>query len=713
MAQWMTVPYWRDIRPCNVFHREQEPAGEECRAPKNIHALVRGTVELPRGNCELRVCADDHYQLWTDGVYAGQGPAPAYPGRETYDTYPLEDGRKITIALHIYYQGLINRVWNSGDGRFGLWVSVCCDGRETASCDESWLCRLADAYSGGTVGYETQYLEDFDSRLWPEGWELPGCGREDWQNLIPANWMDSKPSPRLAKPLWEGVIPPASRLDIPGGILLDFGGEVAGNLAVSAKGPESAVVTLRFGEELEADGRVRFDMRCNCRYEEHWTLRDGVSILHQYDYKAFRYAELLFSPEVEILDCKSQARHYPMEDSLCALKCPEEELEDIFRICREAVRWCSQDGYLDCASREKGQYLGDAIVTARSQVWLTGSTELLRKCVRDFMASARISPGLMAVAPGSLMQEVADYSLMFPLLPLTDYEFTGDRKFLAECYPVIKSVIEAFGKYRRGDGLLENVSEQWNIVDWPENMRDGYDFPLTRPVVGEGCHNVINAIWYGANKMRERIEKILGLTSENRSEAIGEAFRGAFYRPGQLLFADSETSGHCSLQANLYAAWFGLLPKEAEDTYAALLLTPGRYCGALPMYYALDALGRMGKYEALYRLLTREDEHGWRNMLREGASCCFEAWGRDQKFNTSLCHPWASGPIPLIIEHLAGFRPDPEAEEGYRFEPKFLSRLQEFSLRLPWREGIIKIEKLPGLAPTMERTDRNAVSETE
>lgn len=713
MAQWMTVPSWRVVKPCNVLRREQEPAGEECKTPKNVHALVRGTVELPGGTCELRVCADDHYQLWIDGVYAGQGPAPAYPGRETYDSYPLEGGREITIALHIYYQGLINRVWNSGDGRFGLWASVCCDGRETACCDESWLCRLVDAYSGGTIGYDTQYLEDFDSRLWPESWERPGYGCEGWQHLIPSGWTDSKPSPRLTKPLWEGLIHPAVEWDIPGGVLLDFGGEIAGNLAVSAKGPEGAVVTLRFGEELDSSGRVRFDMRCNCRYEERWTLRDGLSVLHQYDYKAFRYAELLFGPEIEILDRKAQVRHYPMEDGLCTLKCSVGQLEDIFRICKNAVRWCSQDGYLDCASREKGQYLGDAIITARSQVWLTGSTELLRKCIRDFMASAQISPGLMAVAPGSLMQEIADYSLMFPLLPLTDYEFTGDRKFLAECYPVIKSVTEVFGKYRRGDGLLENVSEQWNLVDWPENMRDGYDFPLTRPIVGEGCHNVINALWYGANKMREKIETILGLPSENRSKAIGEAFCKVFYRPRQCLFADSEQSIHCSLHANLYAARFGLMPKEAEDAYEALLLTPGRYCGVFPMYFALDALGRMGKYQTLYRLLTREDEHGWRNMLREGATSCFEAWGKGQKFNTSLCHPWASGPISLIIEHLAGFHPDPEAEEGYRFEPNFLSELQEFSLRLPWGEGIIIIEKLSGLSPTLERTDRNAVSKTE
>ena len=128
-------------------------------------------------------------------------------------------------------------------------------------------------------------------------------------------------------------------------------------------------------------------------------------------------------------------RHYPMAEEACTLVCPRDELEDIFRVCKTAVRCGCQEGYLDCPSREKGQYLGDAIITARSQLWLTGSTELLRKCILDFVESLRISPGMMAVAPGSLMQEIADYSLQFPLLLLRHYEFTRDSGFLRSMLP--------------------------------------------------------------------------------------------------------------------------------------------------------------------------------------------------------------------------------------------------------------------------------------
>ena len=65
----------------------------------------------------------------------------------------------------------------------------------------------------------------------------------------------------------------------------------------------------------------------------------------------------------------------------------------------------------------------------------------------------------------------------------------------------------------------------------------------------------------------------------------------------------------------------------------------------------------MGKYHDAYSLIINESEHSWYNMVREGATTCFEAWGKDQKWNTSLCHPWASGPVSVIIEDILGLAP--------------------------------------------------------
>ena len=64
-------------------------------------------------------------------------------------------------------------------------------------------------------------------------------------------------------------------------------------------------------------------------------------------------------------------------------------------------------------------------------------------------------------------------------------------------------------------------------------------------------------------------------------------------------------------------------------------------------YFALAALIKCGEIEKAERLAT--DDGAWLNMLYEGATTTFEVWGKDQKWNTSLFHPWATAPL-IVFE---------------------------------------------------------------
>ncbi len=760
---WMTLPALAGRTPVTLFRTEGEPCPAPLDGiPQNLHLLARLWIEVPEGGGVLRLSADDYAHAWLDGRWLGQGPAPGRPGMAWYQEYPLPAGRRL-LAVHLYYQGLLNRVWQSGDGRCGVWAQLCPSrtagaagaatpdspdapgpsGGEARDLTEGWRYQRCRAYTGQPTGYDTQFTEQFDSRLWPEGWEQPGYDDAGWPTLCPAGWgraMRRQPT----APLWRGRADPVSRRAVPGGVQLDLGRERTGTLHAVVRGHAGQRLTLRYGEELDEAGRVLCPLRCGCDYEDGWTLAEGKNRLHAFDYKGFRYVELLAEPALTptetaalplaeaaaptlaeeaaptLTECWVWERHYPLPEDACTLRCETDELEQIFTLCKNAVRCGSQEGYLDCPTREKSQYLGDAVITARAQVWLTGKTDLLRKCIGDFAATAELAPGLLAVAPGALRQEVADYSLLFAALPLTDYAFTGDLAFLRSCWPVVCGVAERFAAYQRPDGLLETVTHAWNMVDWPEPSRDGYDFALTRPAVAPGCHNVINALWVGMLAMREQMARLLGLdpagagaaeTADGagtgtpaaplpRSEAAAAAFRRAFYRPEQRLFADSETSRHCSIHANAFAACFGLMrPEDAgmADAYEALLFAPGRYCGPYAATFALWGLARLGRFDAVYRYLTRTDPHGWRNMLREGATSCFEAFGKEQKWNTSLCHPWAAGALPVLVEALAGLRPDPAAPEGFVFAPRLPDALGGFALTVPFRGRRLRVEKpVPG-----------------
>lgn len=671
ILDWVTTKDFEDAVPLNMLHKEQDQTAvkiiEEQRSSLcNMHILFRASVSLqPKTEkVAFKISGDDYYKLYINGHYVSQGPAPSYPQNYYYNVPDIEkylvEGEN-SIAVHLYYQGLINRVWNSGDNRCALGTCLTVNEKDVPL---KWYYKVTEAFKGGTTGYETQFLEDFDSRKWDENWKTFADFSNAYDEAVPAKWADYRLSEQPTRPLDVYEVTPTHIYESDSNgkcrLFADFGREITGSLILRAEGRGGSVVTIRSGEELnnEALTSVKYEMRCNCTYEEKWTLREGGCTYENYDYKGFRYVELLFDETVEIKSVKALMRHYPFDEAYCKYEGHDEKLKAIFDLCKYTVKLGTQENYVDCPTREKSQYLGDAIITARAQAHLTGKTDMLRKCIDQFAQTSEVCEGLLAVAPGSFMQEIGDFSLLWSELLLTDYFFTKDKDFLRKFIPVAEGILGHFSQYENEDGLLDCVADKWNLVDWPENLRDGYDFALTRPVVGKGCHNVINALYIGAMGNLIKLRKLAGVEGDFEEAAKlkekTDLFNEYFLDSKTGLYRDSITSGHSSLHSNAYPLYFGIVPDANVDRICGFIEDKGLNCGVFLSYFVLKGLTQSGKGNIAYKLLTNEGEHGWMNMLREGATSAYEAWGREQKWNTSLCHPWACGPISIILEDFDG-----------------------------------------------------------
>lgn len=660
-GQWICDPRFATLVPRNVFHRENEPlTGDPHPAElENVHSLFRRTFSLAKqpGRYLLRISADDTMKLTVNGTRIGQGPTPGYPWAYHYNVFDvtdaLRDGENC-ILVHVYYQGLINRVWVSGDLRMGMIADlVAPDGTVLLTSDSTWEYAPIQNYTGTRkCGYDTQFLEDYDSRI-PAALFVPAAVR-----LHDDIEFDDVPTAPLQ--IYEKE--PVHTETLPGGgVFLDFGEEITGTLKIRATGASGAVLRILCGEETDDSAeKVRWKMRANCDYEDTWTLAGSMETWEMFDYKAFRYAALIPAnpaAPVSVDSVCAIVRHAPFDESACTLRTDDPILQAVFTLCKNGVKYGTQEVYVDCPSREKGQYAGDMTITSGAQLWLTGDVSMLEKAIREQARSARIDAGLMAVTPGSLMQEIADYSLQFPILLLRHYHFTHNRAFLAEMLPIAERMRQSFSQFAREDGLLDHVTSKWNLVDWPQNLRDGYDFPLDKPV-SPGVHNVINAFYIGCTMQIEEIRAILGIPGERRSPALIDAFHRVFFNQDTGLYVDAEGSTHSSLHANILPAFYGFIPAENECAVADFLLSRGLVCGVYMAYFLLRGLCRLGRHEEVYRLITSQGENSWYNMVREGGTTCFEAWGKEQKWNTSLCHPWASAPITVLIEDLLAVSPD-------------------------------------------------------
>lgn len=707
-AKWVMDKRFHGLIPVNVFRKEieEEKSTKHKAELKNYHMLVRKKFNIPKMGEEfiLNITGDDYYKLYINGRFVGQGPAPAYYFNYGYNCYDvkkyLREGENV-IAVHVYYQGLINRVWNSGDYRQGLIAQLSMDEEVILFTDETWKCRRALEFSGdATIGYETQFVENIDSRLEEKGWRELEYNDSEWENVFVNLSEDHKlvlqETPVLT--VYEKK-PKVVELIEEGHYFIDFGEEITGQFKAEAFGEAGEVITILCGEELleNSKNRVRYDMRCNCIYKELWTLSGRKDVLEFYDYKAFRYVEVI-SPKCVILpeSICAVVRHYPMKEESCVFHSSDKLLNSIWSICKNGVKYGAQEIFVDCPTREKGQYLGDATVTSRSHIYLSGDLRLTKKCLTDFALSTFICPGMMAVAPGSFMQEIADFSLQWPYQLLNYYMHSGDIEFLKEMYPVAEGILTYFKKYQREDGLLDYVVEKWNLVDWPENLRDNYDFPLTRPV-SPGCHNVINAFFCGAVKTLNEIRTILGIDFKDEFEGLKEAYVNAFYDKKKKLFKDSVTSNHTSLHSNMLPLFWGLVPEGGNQAIIQLIREKRLNCGVYNAYFLLKGLSNAGAYDLVYELLTSSEEHSWGNMVAEGATTCFEAWGKEQKWNTSLCHPWASAPISVLIEDIIGIKPLKPGWEELSFAPHIPQSLDYLYIEFETIKGKIKMEYKDGI----------------
>lgn len=105
-----------------------------------------------------------------------------------------------------------------------------------------------------------------------------------------------------------------------------------------------------------------------------------------------------------------------------------------------------------------------------------------------------------------------------------------------------------------------------------------------------------------------------------------------------LLFRDRVGSTHSSLPANVFAAFYGLLPDDACKRAVIALIREKRLAFALLFvpFPMLSFLLHEGEEALVHDLLT--DPTTWRNILAEGGTRTFEGWRKDATWNTSLFH---------------------------------------------------------------------------
>jgi len=183
-ARWIWYPSERTLQNTMVLFRRQLELREKARRAQGW------------------IAADSRYRLEVNGQRVQWGPAPCDPRwleADPMDLAQLLQAGANTLGVQVLYYGQGDGTWPLGKCGFLFWLEVEAAGgeKQLIVSDETWRAFLARAWKPGH--YKRWYLrslqEEFDARLYPEGWSAPFfTPDENWLPAMPLECPPNKPS---------------------------------------------------------------------------------------------------------------------------------------------------------------------------------------------------------------------------------------------------------------------------------------------------------------------------------------------------------------------------------------------------------------------------------------------------------------------------------------------------------------------------------------
>ncbi|MFF4659130.1 family 78 glycoside hydrolase catalytic domain [Streptomyces sp. NPDC001381] len=598
-------------------------------------------------------------KVWSNGTVAGyasvrSGTGTAYQAFDLTST--LRDGGANALAA---------LCWTTSEQRFlaQLEITYTDGSRTTVASGDHWKARrqagLLPAKGSAGSSYYTVPQEYWDLRREPVGWTAPGFDDGAWLTPLVRSAIAGL-VPAQIEPVRLHDVTPASVTRVADGRwLVDLGREIVGGLALEVTGAAGDTVEVRLGEELNADGTVRHQLRASNTYREVWTLRDGGQRFEHWGYRGFRWAELRTSLDLSAALVTGRAWRLDWNDTDASFRSSDPALNRVWELCRYSVEATRGDLYTDTPTRERGPYEGDALINQLSEYGVQRSYAL-----------ARWSNAYL-VRQGTWPTE---YRLICALSAWEDYLATGDDRRLAKDYDLLAAKnltthLDSRGLVRKAPGSTSQ--DLGDLVDWPAASRDGYVFT--------NVNTVVNAFQYAAFDALAECADALGRDDDAealraRADTLATAMRATLLDSTAGRFLDGEGTTHGAQHATAFPVALGVadaLDDEVRTRLGDTLAAGGMRTSVYGAQFLLDALFRLGRADAALALLTSTATNSWLHMLDElKATIVTEAWDPALKSNMTLSHAWASAPANAVARHVLGVRVTSPGAAGFLIRPR-------------------------------------------
>ncbi len=479
------------------------------------------------------------------------------------------------------------------------------------------------------------------------------------------------------------------------GILLDFGVELHGALrilsfhSVRNKSPQ---VRISLGESaLEALSHVGEKFACNDHSPRDMTVQIPELSDNEYMQTGFRFAYVeLLSENCEI-SLKSIVAVFIYRDIpyLGSFVCDDELINKIYDTAAYTVHLNMQNQLWDGIKRDRLVWIGDMhpeMLTIRT---IFGVQSIIEEGLQFIMEQT---------PKGQWMNGIPTYSMWWLIILYDWYQYTGNSDFMIRNLNYIKDLLNQLISLVKEDGsdCLPDY-----FLDWPtKNKSESID----------GVRSVFSlALFMGAN-----LSELLG---DNQCAKQCREKQRLLQRKKVKPCNAKQTIAMCMLAGSM----------DQEEGTQLLVEDGAQGLSTFMSYYILKSIAMGGQTKQALQIM--KEYYG--GMLKRGATTFWEDFHMDwlngsgridelplkeemdihgdngafcyRGYRHSLCHGWASGPVPFLAEKVLGVEIMEAGCKKIKIQPD-LGHLKWVKGTYPTPYGILYIEHKKGVDGTVHTT---------
>ncbi|MEX0332622.1 MAG: family 78 glycoside hydrolase catalytic domain [Puniceicoccaceae bacterium] len=663
-GNWITSP---EQHESILLRRDIELSGTLTRAVMHVSGLGHCVVSINGQRVGQKLLAPG----WTD-----------YDKTTLYDTYDitnlLQNGDNAIGALlgngmyHVERRGRFAKfVGSFGPKRLMAHILLEFEdgSREIVSTDEQWLTH------SGPITFSSIYGgEDYDARLLPDGWDLPGFNSADWDPAVILDAYDTstlKGHSASAHPVVEieARLPVEVRpLAAPGAALYDFGQNTSYMPRLTVTGPKGSRVILTPGELIYPDGYITRSSMGGVYRGYSWceyikATDDAETWMPEFFYIGSRYIQTQAVAAEEggplpVIETLEGVIVHSSAEPLGRFTTSNNRLNQT----RELVRWAQRSNMVsvltDCPHREKLGWLEQYHLNGPAIRYEFDVAKIYTKGMND-MADGQTADGLIPnIAPEytqfrGTFRAAAEWGAAFILVPWQQYRFSADTSLIRKHYPAMKRYF-AYLESKAVDNILEEGLGDWYDLGPRAPGRSQLTFP---PLTA-------TAFLYRDAVALSKMASLVGQEEDSayfneRAEEIRESFNATFFN------REAGFYGGNSQAANAIPLVFGIVEPEYRKVVLENLVqdvVENDYrmtAGDVGFRFLIQALSEGGRDGVVYRMINHDRNPGYRYQLKMGATALTESWDADR--NSSNNHFMLGHITEWFYEDLLGI----EAMEDY------------------------------------------------